>query len=425
MLIKLSALIITAFVDVIGLLMVIPLLPFSARRFGADGLMIALLVSTFTAAQLLSAPFWGRISDRYGRRPTLILGLGAATIAYVMFAYATSLWLLLLSRVVQGASGGTTAVVQAYVADAIEPHEWAKALGWVSAATNVGVAVGPLLGTFALRQYGAHGPGVMAAALCFLNMLFTWRFLRESRPTSEPVHEARHGGASVSALSTASGRALGSASGGASIGLLRHVLTHGSERAPRLMWMYAVAIGAFQGTMAMLAVFLTDTFGVAPDNVWIVLTYFGLLSVITRAAMLGWAVQRYGETVSTRIGLVALATGLAVVPFASSLGAFAAVIALVPLGASLTFPCVTALLLRGVHRHERGLYMGAQQTLGGVSRVAIPLCVGFAYDRFGHGTAFWLPALFVTGATVLCFRINSQHERDHERDHAGDAVPTS
>ena len=143
---RLTALMITAFVDMVGLLMILPLMPFYARTLGASALMVALLMSSFTAAQLLSAPLWGRVSDRYGRRPALLIGLGAAAIAYVVFAYATTIWLLLLSRVVQGAGGGTTGVVQAYVADAVEPEERAKALGWISAATNVGVALGPPVG---------------------------------------------------------------------------------------------------------------------------------------------------------------------------------------------------------------------------------------------------------------------------------------
>src|SRR5215212_10981653 len=147
---KLLALIITAFVDMVGLLMVIPLMPFYARKLGAGSMMVTVLVVSFTAAQLLSAPMWGRFSDRYGRRPALLVGLGAAAIAYVVFAFATSLWLLLLSRVVQGAGGGTVGVIQAYVADATEPKNRARALGWLSAATNLGVALGPLIGAYAL-----------------------------------------------------------------------------------------------------------------------------------------------------------------------------------------------------------------------------------------------------------------------------------
>src|SRR5262245_38616071 len=111
---KLIVLMITAFVDMVGTLMIIPLLPFYAKSFGANGLVVGLLLSSFAIAQLLSAPFWGRFSDRYGRRPALIVGLFASAVAYVIFAYSTSLWMLFLSRLVQGSGGGTVSVIQAY-----------------------------------------------------------------------------------------------------------------------------------------------------------------------------------------------------------------------------------------------------------------------------------------------------------------------
>src|SRR3569833_1196748 len=144
---KLVVLMVTAFIDMVGTLMIIPLMPFYAKQFGANGLMVGLLVSSFSIAQLVSAPLWGRFSDRYGRRPALIVGLAASAIAYVIFGYANSLWLLFLSRLVQGSGGGTVSVIQAYVADAVRPEERAKGLGWLSAATNAGVALGPVIGS--------------------------------------------------------------------------------------------------------------------------------------------------------------------------------------------------------------------------------------------------------------------------------------
>src|SRR5687768_15656042 len=150
---------ITAFVDMVGLLMVIPLLPFYAVDLGGSGLIVGLLVSSFSLAQLISAPLWGRVSDRYGRRPALIAGLLFSAAAYVVFAFATSIWLLLLSRLVQGAGGGTTGVIQAYVADASEPKDRAKSLGWISAATNLGVAIGPALGSLTYGL-GREAPGL-------------------------------------------------------------------------------------------------------------------------------------------------------------------------------------------------------------------------------------------------------------------------
>ena len=238
---KLLALIITAFVDMVGLLMVIPLMPFYARKLGAGSLMVTVLVVSFTAAQLLSAPLWGRFSDKYGRRPALLVGLGAAAIAYVVFAFASSIWLLLLSRLVQGAGGGTVGVIQAYVADSTEPQNRAKALGWLSAATNLGVALGPPLGSLALLL-GHSGPGLVAAALCLINMTFAWKYLTESRDMEDAKQHTRKPGASRTAIS--------------------RVVTHAKEPASRLIWIYAIAMGAFSAVTAILPLFLNDQFGI-------------------------------------------------------------------------------------------------------------------------------------------------------------------
>src|SRR5215218_4534450 len=223
---KLVVLMITAFIDMAGVLMVVPLLPFYAKNMGAGGLVVGALVASFAIAQLLSAPMWGRFSDRYGRRPALMVGLGASAIAYVIFAYSGSLWLLFLSRIVQGSGGGTVSVIQAYVADAVKPEQRAKGLGWLSAATNAGVALGPVIGSKML-SFGPHGPGLAAAALCILNSLFALRYLVESRDMVEARSSVHVPGRSRAAV-------------------LR-VITHSREPAPRLIWIYAIGIGAFQG----------------------------------------------------------------------------------------------------------------------------------------------------------------------------------
>ena len=132
---------ITAFVDMLGLAMIIPLLPFYATKLGASATVVGVLIAAFSIAQLASAPLWGRFSDRYGRRPALLAGLLVSAVAYLIFGYANTLWLLLLSRLVQGFGGGTIGVVQAYVADASDPRDRAKSLGWLSAATSFGVEI--------------------------------------------------------------------------------------------------------------------------------------------------------------------------------------------------------------------------------------------------------------------------------------------
>ncbi len=383
MLKKLLVLIVTAFVDMVGLLMVLPLMPFYARDLGAGSLMVTVMVVAFTAAQLMSAPLWGRFSDRYGRKPAMLVGLGSAAIGFVVFAYANSIWLLLLSRIVQGAGGGTVGVIQAYVADSTEPENRAKALGWLSAATNLGVALGPPLGSFALLA-GRSGPGLLAAALCLINMAFAWRYLSESRDMED-------------ARSTKKPKRSREA--------IRQVFVHAKEAAPRLIWIYAIAMGSFSAVTAILPIFLADQFGVTEENIWIFFTYIGVVSVITRAGFLGRMVEYFGEVRLSRIGLGMLAFGLAAYPFVYNYVLLAIVITAVPLGTAFTFPCVTSLLSRVISSSERGLYMGVQQTFGGLSRVVIPLWAGFSYDAFGRSVPFVTSAALVLFALFINFGV--------------------
>lgn len=402
---KLVVLMVTAFMDMVGLLMIVPMLPFYATSMGANAFIVGLLVSSFAIAQLLSAPLWGRFSDHYGRRPALIVGMSAAGIAYVIFAFADSLWLLFLSRLVQGAGGGTVSVIQAYVADSLEPKERAKGLGWLSAATNAGVALGPLFGALALR-WGSSGPGLLAAALSVVNIGFAWRFLTESRDMAE-AHAAR-----------------GAHRGGTSRRAVSQVVTHPNQPASRLIWIYAIAMGAFQGATTMLALLLAVRFGVTERTIGFFFAYIGVISVVTRALVLGWAVDRFGEARLSRVGSSLLALGLALLPFmrpvadpqalAESLGGvlspgaiqvlpyvpLAVVVALIPLGTAFTFPCVTALLSRVVPSSDRGLYMGVQQTFGGSARVVFPILSGFLFDRMVE-LPFLLSATLVASTIVL------------------------
>lgn len=381
---KLVVLMVTAFVDMVGLLMVVPLLPFYTVELGGSALVVGALVSSYAVAQLVSAPLWGRVSDRYGRRPALLVGIGAAVAAYVVFAYADSLWLLLLSRLVQGAGGGTVGVIQAYVADATRPEDRARSLGWLSAATSLGVMIGPAIGSLT-HGLGSEAPGLFAAGLGVLNFLFAWRYLRESHDVSDRAGARTTGRRSREALTG--------------------VFLTPAEPAPRLIWIYAVAMGAFQGMSAVLALFLAARYGVTERTIGFFFMYVGALSVVTRAGILGWAVDRLGEAKLSRIGSLLLATGLATLPFTHSFPALALSVALVPLGTGLTFPCVTALLSRVIDPRERGLYMGVQQSFGGAARVLGPVAGGWAFDALGIGVPFWVGAALVAGTLLLGLRM--------------------
>src|SRR5437899_157362 len=413
---KLFTLMVTAFVDMVGLLMIIPLLPFYVKSLGGAGINVlglhlgvgtisGIIVAAFTVAQLLSAPMWGRFSDRVGRRPTLLIALGAAGIAYLIFGFATSLWLLFLSRIVQGAGGGTVGVIQAYVADSTDPKDRARALGWLSATTNLGVAIGPVLGSFAITlgkrdlmpgprtlQMGHAAPGIMAAGLCLVNMLFAWRYLSESRDAT--VHAAT-GEAPRKSRQAA-----------------WHIISHSSETSSRLIWIYAIAIGAFQGSFSVLALFLNARFQVTEQTIGYFFMYTGAISVFARVLLLGRMVDWLGEAKLSRLGLVLLAAGVVGMPLSQNLWMLAIAVALIPLGTAFTFRCVTALLSRVISPRERGLYMGMQQTYGGVARIIAPLFYGWAFDTLGVSSPYFFSSAIIAGTIFLGFGLDkyARHE---------------
>ena len=377
---RLIILFIVAFVDMIGAVMILPLLPFYATTLGASATVVGLLVGAFSLAQLLCAPAWGKMSDRLGRRPAILLGLGITAVSYLVFAWADSLWLLLLSRMIQGVGGGTIGVVNAYVADVSAPEDRTRSLGWLTSVTSAGAIGGPALGSL-LVTFGKHAPGIGAAALSVLTAVFAWRFLRESRGT-------RHS----ASMTTPSGKPAATTSGGA----VMHVLTRWHEPAPRLIWIYAVAVGAFYGTGPVLPLLLSQRFGITAQSMGWVFAYVAFIGVVVRAGFLGKIVAKVGEARLARIGIIVLAIGLAVTGIARNWAILVSGFTLMPLGTAFLFPCLGGILSRIVPGPQRGLYFGVQYTFGGVTRTIFPIAAGMLMDAFGRGLPF-----YVAGGMVL------------------------
>lgn len=376
---RLLVLFVTAFVDMVGLTMIMPLLPFYATEFGASATLVGVLISAFSVAQLAVAPVWGRFSDRYGRRPAILVGLMVTAVAYLTFAAAGSVLALLLSRLVQGVGGGTIGVVQAYVADASSAEERTKSLGWLSAVTSLGAVAGPAFGSVMVGLGGRPAPGLAAAALALLVAGFAWRYLSESHsPEAARIHSSTTGTAAI-----------------------KRVIARWQEPAPRLIWIYAVAIGAFYGTMQTVALLLGQRFGVTERNIGYFVMYLGGMGVLVRTLVLGRAVDRLGEARLSRLGIVLLSAGLVLTGLAHSLPVLAVAFTLMPIGTAFLFPCVTGLLSRVVAGGERGLYMGVQHSFGGVSRVIFPIAAGIGMDRLGVGIPFWVAGLLVLATLPL------------------------
>jgi hypothetical protein len=182
---------------------------------------------------------------------------------------------------------------------------------------------------------------------------------------------------------------------------LWRVVTHAGEPAPRLVWIYALAIGAFYGTGPLLALLLADRFGITEKTVGYIIMYFGGMGVVMRAGLLGPAVRRFREARLARLGLLLLAAGLAVLSVTHDWATLFVAITLIPIGTAFTFPCVTALLSRVVSSRDRGLHMGVQQTYGGIARVLFPLLAGYLIDRLGTGSPYAVAGALVAATLLL------------------------
>jgi multidrug resistance protein len=304
---RLAVLMLVAFVDMMGLMIIWPLLPLYAQNLGASATTIGLLAASFPVAQLVSSPVWGYVSDRYGRRPALLVGLGASAIAYVVFGFAHTVWLLFASRFVQGLGGGTTGVVQAYVVDTMLPRERAKALGWLSAATSAGVIIGPALGSF-MHRFGEAAPGLFASALVLINVAFAWRWLPESRwaqagvtRTSAEARAARRSQTLREAVQNIVHPAV-------------RVLSDPTRPVSLLIWIYALAMLAFNALPPVFSLYLHDRFGITADQIGFFFMIFGAVGVLMRTAPVGWFNAKLGEVRTMQLGTLLLLAGFILVP---------------------------------------------------------------------------------------------------------------
>jgi multidrug resistance protein len=382
------------FVDMMGLMLVAPLMAFYAKRLGAADWLVGPLIAAFAVAQLISSPVWGRVSDEHGRRPALLAGLAASAVAYVVFGLANTLWLLFLSRIVQGLGGGTTGVAQAYVADTVAPGERAKALGWLSAATSAGVIVGPFVGS-AAATFGNAAPGLVAAFLIVVNMAFAWKWLPESRVPR------KHAAASAGAAQPLSRSVRQS---------LADIVRHPGTPAHRVIWIYVVGMLALNVVIGVLALYLMHVFDVTERTIGFFYPIFGIVGVLMRVWVVGWANERFGEVRTMLLGTVLLALGLllmpvpaAIMPTSGALPLFVVFLTLVPIGTALLFPASTSLVSQRSEPHEVGLVMGAQQTFRGIMSIVGPVGATLSYE-WGAGLPFFFAACVVGVAAFLAAR---------------------
>lgn len=362
----------TVFIDVIGFGMVLPLLPSYAARLGGTPGNIGLLVASYSAIQFILAPLWGRVSDRIGRRPVLLIGLAGSVASYLVFAFANSLPLLLLSRILDGGSGATVNVAQAYLADETTPEQRTKAMGMVGAAFGLGFIVGPILGGIT-AAIGNTLPGIIAAIITAVNLGLAWRVLPESVPAAVAANAP-------------------------------------GARTPWRALAAPVAV-LFLATLAFSVMYVVFPlfgelrFKASRSVVSYWFAYVGLATAIVQGGLLGRLVTRLGEVGVARLGAGVMAVGFLLIPPAGALGApgplFYTALALLGAGFGMAGPAMIGLASRRAAATVQGRTLGVTQSASSLARIIGPIVAGAVMQAASAEGAFRLSAGMAAGALLL------------------------
>ena len=366
-------------VDVLGMTMILPLLPFYAEHYGASPQMVGLLVTTYALCQLIAGPILGKLSDRYGRRPLLIVSQLGTFAGFLVLGWAPSLAWIFLSRVIDGITAGNLSLAQAYISDVTEPENRTKAFGIIGIAFGIGFMIGPAISGF-LVQYGYSYPAWAAAVLSMTSVLCTYFLLPEARPHAD--EDAGPGGKRLGLLDWS--------------GYAQYFRS--KELAPILVQFFCFCsmFSIFMSGFALFAErrFFIDGRAFGPKEVGYLYAYSGLLGIVIEGGLLGRMVKAWGESALSRAGFLSAAAGLVALAFTGPGPMLVAVFSAVSFGTGVLRPALTSLITRSVSRREQGVILGLTQSLNMTSSILSPLLSGFL---IGHAR---LQAWAMTAAAV-------------------------
>jgi multidrug resistance protein len=407
----------TVFIDLVGFGIVIPVLPFYAEgtRFNATPRTVGLLFASYSIMQLIFSPVLGRLSDKHGRRPVLLISIIGTGIGFLILGFATTLWMLFVGRILDGITGGNISTAQAYIADITTKEERAKGMGLLGAAFGLGFIFGPAIGGI-LSQWGVWVPFLFAAGLCFANATLLYFTLPETVTADHPARTLAAGGRGLSQLIE-------------------------SLRQPRLgfvLIIYFMFIVAFSIMTTTFSLYTMFRFGYDAKHNGYLFAYVGIIAVIIQGGLIGRLVKRFGELPLVIVGALFFAGSLFAVPFVGP--QFGGLLALLigggifSAGNSLATPSLTSLASKSVGRGEQGSVLGVTQSVASLARAVGPSLAALlihstnAY-RGADGKSHFMSdrSLFVTfwtgaGIMFLAFLLAAYFTRIHVSDYSADSI---
>lgn len=356
-------LIIISCVNLIALGIILPVLPFYVTQLGADTGVAVLIFSVFSGASLLASPWWGRLSDRIGRKPVLLISVAGTCLSYLWLAHADTVWEVFASRAFSGATAGWLTASQAYIADITTIENRAKSLGFLGAAFGIAFVIGPAISYAVLgTEHGLALPALVAAGCTGTGFLLTLILIREPEKHETAAHSRFN------------------------LALFRVPTLF------RLLAVYFFIFFAFMALEGTFALWCRDLFGFGPRQVTPYFVFIGIVVVLVQGGMIGPIVRRFGEAKVVVIGVVTLGLGLGLLPAAYTPWLVLGPLALIVFGFSVLGPASQSLMTQAAPPDLKGGVMGVAQSFASAARIVGPAWAGQAFEILGPQSPYFISA---------------------------------
>jgi DHA1 family tetracycline resistance protein-like MFS transporter len=378
-------------IDLIGVGIIIPLLPFYAEYYQATPADVGMVMATYSLTQFIAAPFWGRFSDRFGRKPILLISLLGASLSYLWLGFSDTLWSLFAARAIGGFMAGNISAAFAYVADVTTRENRAKGMGMIGAAFGLGFILGPALGGILAGSDPVNAdfqsPALAAAGLSIIAFILTATILKESlspeirkKLAAKPAQSRRQ--------------------------QFKKAIT--SPVVSRLLLISFLATFAFAGLESTFAMWSRRQFGWGPEQNGYLFAFIGILGALIQGGLIGRLTKRFGEGKLIVQGAAALTVGILLIPFSSTLPVLVIAMMIAAYGFSVISPALSSSLSLQASEEEQGSMMGVSRSASTLARVAGPACAGLLFSFFGRDWPYYAGALVMALVVILALGISER-----------------
>jgi multidrug resistance protein len=373
----------TILIDFVGFSILIPVLPEYADALGANAFQVALILAIYALTQLLFLPIWGWFSDRFGRRPVILVSLAGTVLSFIMLAFADSLGSIYVSRILGGFFAACVGTAQAVITDITPPAERADGMGKIGAALGIAFILGPAMGGI-LADFGHNVPFYAVALIAAINFVLACFYLPETRPIDESAPPGKDLWASL--IPTP----------------LRMVSMVHDRRVGLYLYLWFHIYVAFAAVEGSFPLYLLRQYDATSLDVGLIFAWIGIFIAVTQGYLVGRLTRFLSEGSLVLIGLSVSAVGLIALTLVPSYGWLFVVGPIMAIGSGLAFPSFTSLYSKTCEARDAGELLGQGNSMGVAGRVVGALCAGLLMDHFGLATPFMAAgATMLTGALIF------------------------